>query len=85
MYNYIDNQDGWWCACTSTRGERTARSGNTSPAVVSRINTEHPIPQSWFDEQVRMRADIHHLFPTYDTWNSKLPDPAGCPGRPTQL
>ncbi|WP_206780456.1 endonuclease [Hymenobacter amundsenii] len=88
MYNYIDNQDGRVVCVYSGYTETVPLdSSNTSPAVVSRINTEHTIPQSWFDEQVRMRADIHHLFPTYDTWNSNRgSDPfADIPDTQTQL
>ncbi len=88
MYNYIDNQDGRVvCVYSGYTESVPLDSGNTNPAVVSRINTEHTIPQSWFDEQVRMRADIHHLFPTYDTWNSNRgSDPfADIPDDRTQL
>lgn len=34
------------------------------------INTEHTIPQSWFDKKSPMRSDIHHLFPTHKDVNS---------------
>ncbi|UPL50160.1 endonuclease [Hymenobacter sublimis] len=71
MYNYIDNQNGRVVCVYSGYTELTPLdSSSTNPGVVSRINCEHTVPQSWFDEAVRMRSDIHHLFPTYDTWNS---------------
>ncbi|MBX0290484.1 endonuclease [Hymenobacter sp. HSC-4F20] len=71
MYNYVDNQDGKVVCVYSGYTENTPLdSSNTSPGVVTRINCEHTVPQSWFNEVVRMRSDIHHLFPTYDTWNS---------------
>ncbi|RPD45018.1 T9SS C-terminal target domain-containing protein [Hymenobacter sediminis] len=71
MYNYVDNQDGRVVCVYSGYTESTPLdSSNTNPGVVTRINCEHTVPQSWFDEVVRMRSDIHHLFPTYDTWNS---------------
>lgn len=71
MYNYVDNQNGKVVCVYSGYTETTPLdSSNTNPGVVSRINCEHTVPQSWFDEVVRMRSDIHHLFPTYDTWNS---------------
>ncbi|WP_044001442.1 endonuclease [Hymenobacter swuensis] len=71
MYNYIDNQSGR-VVCVYSGYTETVRldSSSTSTGVVNRINCEHTVPQSWFNEAVRMRSDIHHLFPTYDTWNS---------------
>ncbi|MET4107035.1 endonuclease [Hymenobacter sp. UYP22] len=71
MYNFIDNQDGR-VVCVYSGYTETVRldSSSTSTGVVNRINCEHTVPQSWFNEVVRMRSDIHHLFPTYDTWNS---------------
>jgi endonuclease I len=71
MYNYIDNQNGSVVCVYSGYTENTPLdSVSTSTTVVNQINCEHTIPQSWFDEAVRMRSDIHHLFPTYITWNS---------------
>ncbi|WP_375437758.1 endonuclease [uncultured Hymenobacter sp.] len=71
MYNYIDNQNGSVVCVYSGYTETTPLDSlSTNPGVVARINCEHSIPQSWFNEEVRMRSDIHHLFPTYDTWNS---------------
>jgi endonuclease I len=71
MYNYIDNQSGRVVCVYSGYAENVRLdSSSTSTGVVDRINCEHTVPQSWFDEAVRMRSDIHHLFPTYDTWNS---------------
>lgn len=71
MYNYVDNQNGSVVCVYSGYTENTPLdSANTSPGVVTRINCEHTIPQSWFNEEVRMRSDIHHLFPTYEPWNS---------------
>ncbi|WP_426490963.1 endonuclease [Hymenobacter sp. 102] len=71
MYNYIDNQNGRVVCVYSGYTENVRLdSSSTSTGVVNRINCEHTVPQSWFDEAVRMRSDIHHLFPTYDTWNS---------------
>ncbi|WP_022823280.1 endonuclease [Hymenobacter norwichensis] len=71
MYNYIDNQNGSVVCVYSGYPETTPLdSVSTSTTVVNQINCEHTIPQSWFNETVRMRSDIHHLFPTYITWNS---------------
>jgi endonuclease I len=71
MYNYIDNFQGR-VTCVYSGYQETVRldSANTNPGVVSGINCEHSIPQSWFNEVVRMRSDIHHLFPTFIQWNS---------------
>ncbi|WP_083937741.1 endonuclease [Hymenobacter aerophilus] len=71
MYNYVDNQDGK-LVCVYSGYTETVKldSSNTSTGVVKQINCEHTVPQSWFDEQVRMRSDIHHLFPTFIAWNS---------------
>ncbi|QNH61151.1 endonuclease [Hymenobacter sediminicola] len=71
MYNYVDNFQGR-VTCVYSGYQETVRldSSATGTGVVNRINCEHSIPQSWFNEVVRMRSDIHHLYPTYDTWNS---------------
>lgn len=34
------------------------------------MNTEHTVPQSFFNSQTPMRSDIHHLFPTHQQANS---------------
>ncbi|WP_045687757.1 endonuclease [Hymenobacter sp. AT01-02] len=88
MYNFVDNQNGRVVCVYSGYTENTPLdSTNTSPSVVNDINCEHTIPQSWFNEVVRMRSDIHHLFPTYETWNSNRgSDPfADIPDAQTQL
>ncbi|MBC6698177.1 endonuclease [Hymenobacter puniceus] len=71
MYNYVDNFQGR-VTCVYSGYQETVRldSTSTNPGVVSNINCEHSIPQSWFNEVVRMRSDIHHLFPTVIQWNS---------------
>lgn len=71
MYNYVDNFQGR-VTCVYSGYQETVRldSTSTNPGVVSGINCEHSIPQSWFNEVVRMRSDIHHLFPTFIQWNS---------------
>ncbi|WP_299818029.1 endonuclease [uncultured Pontibacter sp.] len=71
MYNYIDNYNNEvTCVYSGYKVSKPYNETATSTADVGRINCEHTVPQSWFDEAVRMRSDIHHLFPTYDTWNS---------------
>ncbi|WP_201983418.1 endonuclease [Hymenobacter rubidus] len=71
MYNYADNYSNIVTCVYSGYTETVPYSTtNTSTSVVSRINCEHTVPQSWFNQVVRMRSDMHHLFPTYDTWNN---------------
>ena len=71
MYNYADNYSNKVVCVYSGYSEPVTYSAtNTSTGVVSNINCEHSIPQSWFNEVVRMRSDMHHLYPTYITWNS---------------
>ncbi|GAA4357142.1 hypothetical protein GCM10023185_21650 [Hymenobacter saemangeumensis] len=70
MYNYADNYNNQvecvYSGYTAPLPFSTTATGTT----VGRINCEHTVPQSWFNQVVRMRTDIHHLFPTYDTWNN---------------
>ena len=71
MYNYADNYANTVVCVYSGYSETVPYNyGNTSTGVVSNINCEHTIPQSWFKETVRMRSDMHHLYPTYIQWNS---------------
>ena len=71
MYNYADNYNNQVRGVYSGYVEAVPYSTtSTSPGVVNRINCEHTVPQAWFNQTVRMRSDMHHLFPTYDTWNN---------------
>ena len=71
MYNYADNYNNLVTCVYSGYQETVPFSfTNSSTTVVSRINCEHTVPQSWFNQTVRMRSDMHHLYPTYDTWNN---------------
>ncbi|MBF9224064.1 endonuclease [Hymenobacter ruricola] len=71
MYNYADNYNNLVTCVYSGYQETVPYSAtNTSTGTVNRINCEHTVPQSWFSEVVRMRSDMHHLYPTYDTWNN---------------
>ena len=71
MYNYADNYNNLvTCVYSGYQETVTYSTTNTSTGVVNRINCEHTVPQSWFNEVVRMRSDMHHLYPTYDTWNN---------------
>ena len=71
MYNYADNYNNSVVCVYSGYSETVPLNFNsTSTGVVTTINCEHSIPQSWFRETTRMRSDMHHLYPTYITWNS---------------
>lgn len=35
---------------------------NLEPKTLENYNCEHVVPQSWFQERLPMRADLHHLF-----------------------
>ncbi|MBJ6117723.1 endonuclease [Pontibacter sp. BT310] len=70
MYNYVDNYNNKvTCVYSGYEVSKTYSETNTSTDA-GVINCEHTVPQSWFDEAVRMRSDIHHLFPTVTQWNS---------------
>lgn len=71
MFAYIDNKnDSVECVYSGYKypnpyGNEVTYLGN---GVI--VNTEHTIPQSWFNEALPMRSDLYHLFPTYAQWNS---------------
>ena len=68
LYNYIDNENGVITCVYSGYQVNSAYGGTTTyPAP---INCEHTIPQSLFNEANPMVSDIHHLYPTYENWNS---------------
>lgn len=43
---------------------------NNSTTYPNPINCEHTVPQSFYSSAEPMKSDIHHLFPTYQNWNS---------------
>jgi len=68
LYNYIDNENGKITCVYSGYEVNSAYGGTTTyPAP---INCEHTIPQSFFGEADPMVSDLHHLYPTYENWNS---------------
>ncbi len=68
MYNYIDNHNNTITGVYSGYEVSWTYGGTgTNPAP---INCEHTVPQSFFGKAEPMRSDIHHLFPTYQNWNS---------------
>jgi hypothetical protein len=68
MYNYIDNKNNTITGVYSGFVQPWTYGGTgTNPAP---INCEHTVPQSFFGKSEPMVSDIHHLFPTYGSWNS---------------
>jgi endonuclease I len=68
MYNHIDNKNNEITGVYGGYVQSWQAGGTgTNPAP---INCEHVVPQSSFGKSEPMRSDIHHLFPTYGTWNS---------------
>lgn len=69
MYAYIDNEAGE-LTCVYSGFTQSNPYGNeiTYP---NPINCEHTVPQSFFNSTEPMKSDIHHLFPTYQNWNSE--------------
>ena len=66
MFEQIDKKNGNEISCvytgyTITFTDRQDAQGNQA---ASDFNTEHTWPQSFFDSDAPMRADIHHLYPT---------------------
>jgi len=68
MYGDIDNVGGKvTCVYTGRQATFNSRSGANSNS----FNCEHTWPQSKFNQAEPERADIHHLFPTDITSNSR--------------
>jgi len=70
LYNYIDNDidyDTITCVYSGFKVRSVYGGTTTYPAP---INCEHTIPQSFFLEAEPMKSDLHHLYPTYENWNS---------------
>ena len=68
MYASIDNLNGQVeCAYTGRTASFSTRSGANS----NNFNCEHTFPQSFYNSNVPMRSDIHQLFPTDVTSNSR--------------
>ena len=67
MYASIDNDAGdVECVYTGTTATFNTRAGANS----NNFNCEHTFPQGFFSQNLPMRSDIHHLFPTTVTSNS---------------
>ncbi len=81
MYATIDNNGGQVeCAYTGRTASFSTRAGANS----NNFNCEHTFPQGFFSQNEPMRSDIHHLFPTDVTANSRRSnDPFGVVSNPT--
>lgn len=78
MYGSIDNVNGD-VECVYTG--RTATFNTRAGANSNNFNCEHTFPQGFFNSNLPMRSDIHHLFPTDVTSNSRRGnDPFGIVG-----
>lgn len=82
MYGSIDNVNGD-VECVYTG--RTATFNTRAGANSNNFNCEHTFPQGFFNSNLPMRSDVHHLFPTDVTSNSRRGnDPFGIvSGTPT--
>lgn len=69
MYNYIDNENNS-IECVYGGLDVSWQYGGTGTNPQP-INCEHTIPQSFFSKAEPMKSDIHHLFPTFGTFNSR--------------
>jgi hypothetical protein len=81
MYATIDNTNGdVECVYTGTVAQFSDRQGANNAG----FNCEHTFPQGFFSQQEPMRADIHHLFPTTVSSNSRRGnDPFGVVSNPS--
>jgi endonuclease I len=81
MYSDLDNVNGD-VACVYTG--RTATFNTRTGATANSFNCEHTFPQSLFNQNLPMRSDIRHLFPTDINANSQRANlPFGVVNNPT--
>lgn len=77
MYMVIDNQkvNGQGASVNTLEGVYTGQVitgfSNRTAAQNMGFNTEHVFPQGFFNSNLPMRSDIHHLFPTNSNANSE--------------
>lgn len=65
MFEDIDGKNGVIsCVYTGYSIEFTDRQDAQGSQAAGDFNTEHSWPQSFFDSDLPMRSDIHHLYPT---------------------
>lgn len=81
MYGSLDNNGGT-VECVYTG--RTANFSTRAGANNNSFNCEHTFPQGFFNQSLPMRSDIHHLFPTDVSANSRRAnDPFGVVTNPS--
>ncbi|MDZ4712165.1 MAG: endonuclease [bacterium] len=71
MFSTIDdynNDDTVECVYT---GRKVYTTGIPLVTPPQSMNTEHTFPQGFFNQDEPMRSDIHHLYPTDETANSR--------------
>jgi hypothetical protein len=71
MFSTIDDynmDDTIECVYT---GRKVYTTGIPSVNPPQSMNTEHTFPQGFFNQSEPMRSDIHHLFPSDETANSR--------------
>lgn len=67
LYGQIDNlNDSVTCVYTLRKAKFNTRSG----AASNNFNCEHTFPQGFFNQDLPMRSDLHHLFSTDDAANN---------------
>ncbi len=57
--------------CVYTGRKITGYSSRSDAQTSGKFNTEHTFPQSFFSEREPMKSDLHHLFPTDETANTR--------------
>ncbi|MEL7529928.1 MAG: endonuclease [Bacteroidota bacterium] len=90
MFMVIDNQrvNGQGASVNTLEGVYTGQlvTGYTNRSAAQNMgfNTEHVFPQGFFNSNLPMRSDIHHLFPTNSNANSERGNlPFGLVSNPT--
>lgn len=81
MYASIDNNGG---QVEGVYTGRMATFNTRAGANANSFNCEHTFPQGFFNQNLPMRSDIHHLFPTDVAANSRRAnDPFGLVSNPS--
>ena len=63
LYSKIDRRpDGNLYYLYSGEGPKNEGDAGGAPRELQNYNCEHVVPQSWFNERLPMKADLHHLF-----------------------
>ncbi|CAL6067530.1 Endonuclease_I [Hexamita inflata] len=70
MYSSIYNNASNLVTCVYSGSELYFKFGSDNPNVSEDLNCEHTVPQSFFNKELPMRSDLHHLRPTWKIANS---------------